>query len=322
MSKFKLSDEAEERLSDGSQIVVSVSGGKDSTATCLFLYENGYAQSDFIRVFADTGWESLETYKYLVELEKIIGPITQVRNVLPLDKFDEEVQAFILEEEARLGRESGFIRQVFYNHLFPSGMRKFCTRELKLVPIKRFQDSLDTDYVNVVGVRREESHQRSQVAEWEWNENLDAWTWRPLYLWTEQDVIDIHHRFGVVPNQLYLNGSHRVGCWPCIYSSKADIKLIDKARIELIDRMERLLGKKGMERYKPDSKAYKRLELRKAEEGFYFNPMFQRSGSIMKTYEWSQTSRGGQQLQLFDSASPTCAKWGMCDLTGAVRQFK
>jgi 3'-phosphoadenosine 5'-phosphosulfate sulfotransferase (PAPS reductase)/FAD synthetase len=322
MNKFTLSEEAQEHLSDGSQIVVSVSGGKDSTATCLFLYENGYSQSDFIRVFADTGWESLETYKYLDEVEKIIGPITHVKNILSLDRFDDEIKNFILEEEERLGRESGFIRYVFKNYIFPSSLRKYCTRELKLVPIKRFADSLDCDWINAVGVRREESSRRSTVEEWEWNEGLNAWTWRPLYQWTEKDVIDIHHRFGIVPNQLYLNGSNRVGCWPCIYANKADIKLLDQGRLELIDRMERMLGKKGIEQSDPESKKHKRIKMRKAAEGHYFNPMFERTGSIMKTYEWSQTSRGGRQFELFDTASPTCAKWGMCDMTGAVRQFK
>ena len=168
MNKFTLSEEAQEHLSDGSQIVVSVSGGKDSTATCLFLYENGYSQSDFIRVFADTGWESLETYEYLEEVEKIIGPITHVKNILPLDRFDDEIKSFILEEEERLGRESGFIRYTFKNYVFPSSLRKYCTRELKLVPIKRFADSLDCDWINAVGVRREESTRRSTVEEWDW----------------------------------------------------------------------------------------------------------------------------------------------------------
>jgi 3'-phosphoadenosine 5'-phosphosulfate sulfotransferase (PAPS reductase)/FAD synthetase len=322
MNKFILSEEAQKHLSDGSQIVVSVSGGKDSTATCLFLYENGYSQSDFLRVFADTGWESLETYEYLDEVEKIIGPITHVKNILPLDRFDDEIKNFILEEEERLGRESGFIRYVFKNYIFPSSLRKYCTRELKLVPIKRFADSLDCDWINAVGVRREESSRRSTVEEWEWNEGLNAWTWRPLYQWTEEDVIDIHHRFGIVPNQLYLNGSNRVGCWPCIYANKADIKLLDQGRLELIDRMERMLGKKGIEQSDPESKKHKRIKMRKTAEGHYFNPMFERTGSIMKTYEWSQTSRGGRQFELFDTASPTCAKWGMCDMTGAVRNFK
>ena len=54
-------------------IVVSVSGGKDSTAMCLHLFEQGYDKDDFVRVFADTGWESEETYRYLKEIERVVS---------------------------------------------------------------------------------------------------------------------------------------------------------------------------------------------------------------------------------------------------------
>lgn len=54
-------------------VVCSVSGGKDSTAMCLWLRENGIP---FRAVFCDTGWEAEETYEYLRnELPQHIGDI-------------------------------------------------------------------------------------------------------------------------------------------------------------------------------------------------------------------------------------------------------
>ena len=51
-------------------LVVSVSGGKDSTATALRVIESGLSAR---YVFADTGWEAQETYDYLDMLRARLG---------------------------------------------------------------------------------------------------------------------------------------------------------------------------------------------------------------------------------------------------------
>jgi len=56
--------------------IVSVSGGKDSTATRLVAMERGV---DVRMVFADTQHEHDETYRYLDYLETVFGPIQRVR---------------------------------------------------------------------------------------------------------------------------------------------------------------------------------------------------------------------------------------------------
>jgi len=48
--------------------LVSVSGGKDSTATLLWILE-GRQKEYIIPIFCDTGWEMDETYEYLDYLE-------------------------------------------------------------------------------------------------------------------------------------------------------------------------------------------------------------------------------------------------------------
>ena len=58
-------------------VVASVSGGKDSTALALTLMEN---EIPHVRVFADTGFEAPETYRYLDLLRTRLGPIEVVRN--------------------------------------------------------------------------------------------------------------------------------------------------------------------------------------------------------------------------------------------------
>jgi len=76
-------------LSGGADLVVSMSGGKDSTATYLWLLEQGVldrverAGGTVRRVFADTGWELDETYAYLDVLADRFGPIDRVALWVP-----------------------------------------------------------------------------------------------------------------------------------------------------------------------------------------------------------------------------------------------
>jgi 3'-phosphoadenosine 5'-phosphosulfate sulfotransferase (PAPS reductase)/FAD synthetase len=196
-------------------IVVSVSGGKDSGAACLHLKE---LDLPYIAVFANTNWERESTLEYIRgELTRVIGAIKEVRGKYTLPEL------------------------VKHKGMFPSRTRRFCTTELKVKPLAAFVRALDDDVVNVVGIRAAESEARSKLAEWEWSDTFDCEVWRPLINWTEQDVIDIHHRHGLKPNPLYLLGASRVGCWPCIHARKSEIKFIadnDPARIDEIRQLE------------------------------------------------------------------------------------
>jgi 3'-phosphoadenosine 5'-phosphosulfate sulfotransferase (PAPS reductase)/FAD synthetase len=235
------------------QIVVSVSGGKDSTAMCLNLFEQGYTKNDFMRVFCDTGWEYPEHKESVQKIEDMIG------------------------------RESPFVRLVYKKRMFPSRIVRFCTDNLKFKPLKKFYNDLDADPINLVGIRREESKRRSKMDEWEWNAGFDCWTHRPIIDWTEKEIIDIHTRFGVIPNRRYLTGLHRVSCYPCMYARKKEIEVLDENRLQIIEYIENDL-----------------------------NVTFFHSMGIRNIHDYARTSYGGKQYKLFDSEPPTCEKWGLC----------
>tara|TARA_R110002020_G_scaffold40025_1_gene118436 strand:+ start:194 stop:1078 length:885 start_codon:yes stop_codon:yes gene_type:complete len=290
----------DERLKDA-RLVVSVSGGKDSTAMCLHLFELGYSKNDFDRVFMNTGWEHANTYKYLDELEETIGPIIRLKKEVKVR--DEHIE-YIKHFEDRLGFESPFVRRVFLHQSFPTRLHRWCTRVLKIDPIKDYFKELDYNFVNVVGIRKEESLRRSKMDEWEWSDSFDCWVWRPLIDWTEKDVIDIHRRFNLLPNRLYLNGSTRVGCWPCINSRKKEIMHIDEERISLIRDLEETCTKLRRERRGEDQ----------PNATFFHSPV--KGVPIMTIDEvrsWSNTARGGKQFELFSAEEPTCVRWGMCE---------
>lgn len=305
-----------EELLAGRRVVLSVSGGKDSAATSLLLHERGVEHD---RVFFDTGWEHEATYEYLRgPLTAKIGPIVEIGAT---EKMEELI--------ARRG-------------MFPSRVRRFCTQQLKVIPaIKYMRDRMDSEgieVVNTVGIRRAESRAREKLDEIEWSDDFDCYAWRPIIEWSEQDVIDIHKRHGLAPNPLYLLGARRVGCWPCIMTSKAELALIarvDPGRIERIRALESSVSESARARYDrdrailtgkissgeplsaSDEKNKDRL-LRSFVEPSFFSAT---QGTkrvfypIDRAIRWAMTTFGGRQSDMFAASESDegCMRWGMCD---------
>lgn len=289
MAREPLRDEDRERI-EGCVVVASVSGGKDSAALSLWLTEQGIEHR---RVFADTGWEHESTPEYVFgELQDKLGPIDVVRSDV-----------------------GGFEDWCLKKGMFPSRLRRFCTTELKVKPIKRYLDALDCDVVNAVGIRAAESKARAKMARWEEWSAGDCDVWRPLLRWTEQEVIDIHHAHGLAPNPLYLEGAERVGCFPCIFSRKKELRLVADLSPERIDRIRQLeaeLQRQAAERYAARDETFESL-------GYRPPTMFHDKGRrrtpkpIDDVIAWSRTAHGGRQLLLLDTEPPGCVRWGLCE---------
>ncbi|MHB8734254.1 MAG: phosphoadenosine phosphosulfate reductase family protein [Terriglobales bacterium] len=323
-----MTPELEAKLA-GRRVVASVSGGKDSAALSLWLTEQGIEHD---RVFMDTGWEHPLTYEYLRgELTRVIGPIQEIR------------------------AEKQMVETIESKMMFPSRLRRFCTQQLKVYPMQRYLSALmdaGADIVNAVGIRGEESANRAKATEWEWSEGFDAEVWRPLIAWTEEQVIAIHTTHGLRPNPLYLAGARRVGCWPCIHARKSEIRLLadfDPGRVITLRNLEAKISKGAEERYNRDraawlvcpdpepesgTEAHDRWSAKRDRLELPFSPpaWFQSStpeereinGRKVKRYptlpidkaiEWSRTSRGGKQFEMFaaDPADAGCMRWGLCE---------
>ncbi|WP_339823967.1 phosphoadenosine phosphosulfate reductase family protein [Sulfitobacter dubius] len=294
-------------------VIASVSGGKDSTAMCLHLRER---EINYTPVFIDTGWESEQTYNYIENtLPEIIGEITTIVKVIDLP---DDVEQIARSFEDRMGRYSPMIRRILKYGSFPSRKARWCTVDLKVDTMKRHISKIDEDVVNAVGIRAEESSSRSQMGEWEYSTSYQCEVWRPIIGWTLQDVIDIHHRHGVAPCSLYLKGASRVGCWPCIYARKAEIRRIgdsDPERIALIRDLEEAVAPIAAKRRRAAGKP-------KQNAPAWFQARTGRSGAcwpIDKVVSWSRTA--ARRVNQFEMFAPTsrdsgCMRWGLCD-TGA-----
>lgn len=110
--------------------VLSMSGGKDSTALAVFMRDK-IPEMEY--VFCDTEKELSETYEYL-----------------------DRVQAYLGKPIHRLNANRGFDHWLqLYGGYLPSGRMRWCTRMLKLKPFEEFVG--DDEVVSYIGIRADEN---------------------------------------------------------------------------------------------------------------------------------------------------------------------
>ena len=277
----------------GLHIIASFSGGKDSTALLVALQASGLP---FTAVFADTGWEHPATYAYIDEVAEKLGIVVH-----------------------KVGVAGGMVARAQTRAGFPTRMAKWCTQELKLDPIRAFTIGLRAqvgDTVAAVGVRADESAKRAELPELgddSGAKGFDGYVWRPLLRWTIDDVLRTIRQAGLDVNPLYRMGLDRVGCFPCIFASKAELHAMADIWPERVDQIEALEAE------------FTRLraERNEVKPGRYTHPQatfFQsrradmQPQGIRELIDWSYTARGGKQYDMFPGATGGCMSWGLCDL--------
>jgi 3'-phosphoadenosine 5'-phosphosulfate sulfotransferase (PAPS reductase)/FAD synthetase len=294
--------------------VVSVSGGKDSTAMYLLAMER--LQGDFLPVFADTGNEHEITLEYVSRLaERTGGPEVQVVKADFRQRLSARRETYSPEQIAALDAAGDdpapYLALCLYKGIFPSNIRRFCTVELKVMPIYRYCEGplLDAGHtvVSWQGIRASESDARALLLEKEPNRNDSRITeYRPILQWSVQEVFAMHKRHGLPPNPLYKMGFSRVGCMPCIMGRKKDISCMIRrfpehvARIRIWEKLVQQVSKTGRVTFFPDTKVPGE------------NPM---RGSVDSVIAWARCEVPGQgKLLNYEPEAPACqSEYGLCE---------
>lgn len=215
----------------------------------------------------------------------------------------------------KVGVPGGMVARAEHRAGFPGRLQRWCTSELKIDPIRKWMaDSVSDDPVMTLGIRADESERRSKLGEL--SDDTEGWgcyVWRPLLRWTVDDVIRTIRSAGLDVNPLYRMGLDRVGCFPCIFASKAELQTMAQVWPERVDQIEAL-----EQRF-----TALRVERNAVKPGRYSHPQatfFQsrradmQPQGICELVDWSYTSRGGRQFDMFPGARGGCLSWGVCDL--------
>jgi len=299
--------------------ILSISGGKDSTAMMLLALERG---ETFRAVFADTGNEHQAVYDYLPYLEQKTGvtvetvradfsaEITRKRAYVETKWREEGIAESIIEDALSVLHPTGnpFLDLCMWKGRFPSRRAQFCTEELKRNPALEqvIIPALELGSVESwQGVRAEESANRAKYPE-RTDEGGGLYIYRPILQWKWADVFAIHRKHNVEPNPLYKMGMGRVGCMPCINAAKGELAEIADRFPEAVERIRRWEAIVGM--------ASKRGRSTFFAAG---KTPTQAIAGIDAVIQWSRTERGGRNYGLFKQEaaySGGCASaYGLCD---------
>lgn len=314
------------------QNIISVSGGKDSTATLLVAI--ALEVPNLQAVFADTGNEHSQTYEYLDYLEQA----TQTKITTVRADFTKRIEGKRQFIETKW-REQGVAEQVVLAALailqptgnpfldlciwkgrFPSRKAQFCTTELKrdpmleqvVMPLMGAGDMI----MSWQGVRADESINRRYLPECD-EVGGGLFNYRPILKWDIPAVFEAHRYMGIKPNPLYSQGMGRVGCMPCINCRKDELREIALRFPEVIDRIdhwERIVqqaSKRGAATFFAGSNA-------KHPKGSISDMTaleVMEIASIRQAVEWSKTARGGIQYDLMIATDSTACSsaYGLCE---------
>lgn len=282
-------------LPDDTVYHVGVSGGKDSTAVLLWLvHESGIPREKINATFSDTDNEHELTYSQIDLLNRTVHPIQTLKPDL------------------------GFFALAKKKRLFPSSVRRYCTEHLKIIPASRHISGLLKQHAKVVsvsGVRANESEDRRNLEEWDYSNALLTIQWRPLIRWTVADVLAIHLRYGVPLNPLYGMGAERVGCFPCIFSKKREVRLVAQMAPEKIDYIRGVEG----EMEKESGNVVTFFSGTGVPERFRSRPYTRKDGTetriatIDDVVRWSMTGKNAQGSYLDDPPEPITCMSGFCE---------
>ena len=185
--------------------ILSLSGGKDSTALAFFMKENMpdiFEKLEF--VFYDTGCDLPETYDYLNKIEVFLNK--KITKVIPEKSFDHIFDTSLL---------------------IPAPHRRYCTVLLKVEPsLKYIQKKIEKEgdgfFYFYIGLRADERNRKGVAPTTLKNRNIMKGIYPFIeYSIYQNDVENILIKSGInYPD--YYKWRARNGCYFCFYQKASD----------------------------------------------------------------------------------------------------
>lgn len=207
------------------ELVISFSGGKDSSAMLAFLCEK-YPHIKKHVVFADTGWEHPDAEEWC---RKIVGMFD-----LPLHVVKNKRKTLLTMVQKR--------------KMFPGMTKRQCTSDLKRDPVHSWikNNVKDKLVVSCMGIRSEESTDRAKQKRLVRNKRVTnsrrtMWDWQPIKDWTKVEVLAYLELKGVPLHPVY-QYLDRFSCRVCIFMTEHNLQQVakhDPEAIEIISVIEK-----------------------------------------------------------------------------------
>ena len=221
----------------GALFICNHSGGKDSQAMYILLYLL-VPKDQLIVVHADLGrveWAGIKdhiksTTSHELHVVKAVDKNGQLKDLLQS----------VYERAASLAAKGKKAAPWF------SPSQRYCTSSFKTGPIEKFVRAYMkangfTRAVNCMGIRGQESTERSENIPLELNKNLSkagrtVFNWLPIFdmqLEGANGIWDVIAQAGQVRHTIYDKGMSRLSCCFCVMAKKRDIKIAATLNPEL-----------------------------------------------------------------------------------------
>lgn len=216
------------------EMVISFSGGKDSSAMLVYLCEK-YQNIKKHLVWADTGFE----HDGLEEWNKGIA-----------DKVNLEVHRVANPNKT-------WLSMVEKRRKFPSSDCRQCTSDLKRGPIETWvrQNIKSKNIIMCSGLRADESYHRAKLLPVKidssmTNSKREVYDYLPIHHWSTRDIKDYLKTNGVPLHDCY-NYLTRLSCQVCIFNRKRELQAIKANNPEAFNTICELEERIGFT-FKPD----------------------------------------------------------------------
>lgn len=204
----------------GFRYVIRCSYGNDSIALIQLLKEHGLKRVAV--TYSDTGWATPEWQERVSRGEEWVRSIGWA----PF-----RLRSIGFEQMVKTQTEAG---------MFPTRMRKFCTKYLKILPFLKWVGEVDPDKraVVCVGVRRAESDARKSAPAFMPEQDNGRHVWHPLVEFSDadRDALILKTPFEILP--------HRSDeCAICINGNRPDLRRASEAAILRVEALEKHVGR-------------------------------------------------------------------------------
>lgn len=209
-------DESVQRV----RYIARCSYGNDSIAMLQLMHEHGL--KDVMVVYSKTGWSSPEWVERVEKGEAWVRSMGWYAVALGSDGFEHMVLT-----QTKDG-------------MFPTRIRKFCTKYLKILPFLKWAAVADPEKraVVCVGVRRAESEARRHHPAFMPEQDDGRHVWHPLIDFSDEDRDAM-----ITKTPLPLLDHRSDECEICIMSNRADLRRASEFSISRLERLEADVGR-------------------------------------------------------------------------------